>query len=83
LPAYVLSQIVGGVLGVMTAALILGEAVADPSVQYAATVPGETGAIVAFAAELFIAFVLMSTVLYPEVGEVIRVTITPETRQAE
>jgi aquaporin Z len=60
---YVLAQFAGGTGGVLLAALILGEAVADPSVNYVTTVPGGAGAGAAFAAELVISFVLMSVVL--------------------
>ena len=60
---YVIAQFVGGVTGVFLAALVLGELVADPSVQYAVTVPGMSGAGIAFLAELVISFVLMSMVL--------------------
>jgi len=36
---------------------------ADPAVRYVATVPGRQGLLVAFDAEVLIAFVLMSTIL--------------------
>lgn len=60
---YILAQFVGGVGGVMLAMLLLGPAVADPQVNYATTLPGPQGPAVAFLAELFISFVLMSVVL--------------------
>ncbi|HWT03737.1 MAG TPA: aquaporin [Pyrinomonadaceae bacterium] len=60
---YVLAQFAGGTVGVLIAALILGPAVADPSVNYVATVPGASGAGAAFVAELVISFILMSVVL--------------------
>ena len=60
---YVIAQFVGGVTGVFLAALVLPELVAAPSVQYAVTVPGMSGAGIAFLAELVISFVLMSMVL--------------------
>ena len=43
---------------------ILGARLAAPSVQYAVTVPGKYGTAAAFAAELFMAAVLMGVVLY-------------------
>jgi aquaporin Z len=60
---YVLAQFGGGVAGVILAVLVIGSAVADPSINYVATVPGPYGASVAFAAELLMAFVMMSMVL--------------------
>jgi len=60
---YVIAQFVGGVTGVFLAALVLPELVAAPSVQYAVTVPGMSGAGIAFLAELVISFILMSMVL--------------------
>jgi len=60
---YVVAQFVGGVAGVVIATMLFGPAVADVHVNYAATQPGPQGPIVAFVAELFISFVLMSVVL--------------------
>jgi aquaporin Z len=60
---YVGAQFLGGVLGVMLSAVLLGSAIADPAVRYVVTVPGSAGAGVAFAAELTISFLLMSVVL--------------------
>ena len=60
---YIVAQFVGGVGGVALATLLLGRAVAAPSVNYAATLPGPRGAAIAFAAEVAISFVLMSVVL--------------------
>jgi aquaporin Z len=60
---YVAAQFVGGIIGVGLAAAVLGPRLADPAVSYAVTVPGAGGAGVAFAAELLIAFVLMTVVL--------------------
>lgn len=48
---YMLAQFAGGMTGVLLAARVLGGPLADPSVQYAATVPGPGGAGVAFVAE--------------------------------
>lgn len=60
---YVLSQCAGGALGVALAALCLGRPLADPAVDYVATVPGPQGAAVAFLGESLISFGLMFTVL--------------------
>lgn len=60
---YSLAQFVGGLLGVIASALLLGQLVAHPSVQYAVTVPGMSGVRVAFFAEVLIAFIQMSMVL--------------------
>ena len=60
---YIVAQFVGGVAGVAAATLLLGRAVAAPTVNYAATLPGPRGTLSAFAAEAAISFVLMSVVL--------------------
>lgn len=60
---YSLAQFVGGLLGVIASALLLGQLVAHPSVQYAVTVPGPNGVQIAFCAEVLIAFIQMSMVL--------------------
>lgn len=60
---YVLAQFAGGVAGVLVAALVFGELLADAKVNYVVTVPGNFGVAAAFAAEVFISFVLMSVVL--------------------
>ncbi len=60
---YVLAQFAGGMTGVLVAARVLGDPLADPSVQYAATVPGPGGPGVAFVAEAVISFGLMAVVL--------------------
>ena len=60
---YALSQFAGGVLGTLVAAQVLAGLVAHPNVNYVATVPGDRGVVVAFAAEVIITFILMSVVL--------------------
>ncbi len=60
---YTLFQFAGGIAGVMLASLTLGMLVAHQSVNYAATLPGPQGPIVAFFAEVLISFILMSVVL--------------------
>ena len=60
---YTLSQFIGGIAGVLLAYLFFGAMLADPSVNFAATLPGPTGPWVAFVAELTITFILMSVIL--------------------
>jgi aquaporin Z len=60
---YVGAQFFGAVLGVLTAAALLGSLLRDMNVNYAATQPGPAGATVAFVAEAVISFVLFTTVL--------------------
>lgn len=59
---YVAAQFVGGVCGTLIAVALLRPAVGAPEVNYVVT-RGEYGAGVAFAAEAFITFVLMTVVL--------------------
>ena len=60
---YIIAQFVGGIAGVFAVTLFVQEALSHPTVNYAATLPGMQGVIVAFIAEFVIAFVLMSVVL--------------------
>lgn len=60
---YIMAQFVGAVAGVTFAAFIFGHAVTNPPVNYAATLPGKDGYLVAFAAEAVIAFLQMTMVL--------------------
>ena len=60
---YTLFQFTGGIAGVMLASVTLGRLVAHQSVNYAATLPGPNGPIVAFFAEFLMSFILMSVVL--------------------
>jgi aquaporin Z len=60
---YILAQFIGAIAGVFVVTLFAEEAVSHPTVNYAATLPGMRGVIVAFIAEFVIAFVLMSVVL--------------------
>ena len=60
---YLLAQFVGGLSGVLVAAVLLGVIIRDASVNYAVTVPGSEGTAVAFVAEFLISFLLMSVVL--------------------
>lgn len=61
---YVIFQFLGGAFGVAVSAIILGAAIAVPSVDYAVTVPGAHGTAAAFFAELFMAGLLMAVVLW-------------------
>ena len=60
---YTLFQFAGGIAGVMLASFTLRNLVAHQSVNYATTLPGPPGPIVAFFAEILISFVLMLVVL--------------------
>ncbi len=60
---YVPAQFVGGMAGVLLAAAALGDALAAPAVNYAATLPGPPGAGIAFLAEFVISFGLMTVTL--------------------
>jgi aquaporin Z len=61
---YVMFQFMGGVFGVAVSAAVLRSSLADPSVDYAVTVPGQYGTAAAFLAELFMATLLMGAVLW-------------------
>jgi len=60
---YVVAQFAGAIIGVLTAAAVLGAIIAHPAVNYVATLPGSGGPRTAFAAECLIAFCLMTVVL--------------------
>ena len=60
---YIIAQFIGGIAGVFAVTLFVRGAVSHPKVNYAATLPGVQGVIVAFIAEFAIAFLLMSVVL--------------------
>jgi len=59
----VLAQFLGG-RGLRCWAKVLREAIADPAVNYAVTIPGSGGVGVAFLAEVIISFGLMLMVLF-------------------
>ncbi len=61
---YVLAQSFGGLVGVLVGAAAIGMAIEHPAVNYAVTIPGTSGVITAFTAELIISFGLMLTVLF-------------------
>ena len=60
---YIIAQTVGGMLGVVLVAAVLGSLFTRPPISYAVTLPGPKGVAVAFVAEALISFGLMSTVL--------------------
>ncbi|MBD0273730.1 MAG: aquaporin [Acetobacteraceae bacterium] len=60
---YAVAQVLGGLAGLLTAALLLGDAVRQPPTAWIVTVPGGAGVAAAFLAELLCAFLLMSLVL--------------------
>jgi len=60
---YIVAQFLGGALGVVVSAKLLPGIMADPAVNYVATLPGMEGQLIAFVAELVISFGMMLTVL--------------------
>jgi aquaporin Z len=60
---YVVAQFVGGALGVMVCALVLGTFLSDPAVRFVVTEPGARGATAAWLGEFAIAFVMLSVVV--------------------
>lgn len=61
---YIASQFIGGTLGVLLLAALLGKAFTHPSVDYVVTMPGKQGVAVAFVAEIAISCGMMLTVLW-------------------
>jgi aquaporin Z len=60
---YVAAQFAGAVIGVLLAALVVRQMLADSAVHYAVTQPGPAGPLVAFIAEAAISGILMIVVL--------------------
>lgn len=60
---YVLAQFAGGLLGVLLAARVIGQAFVEPPVHYVTTTPGAAGWFVALWAEFAISAALMFCVL--------------------
>jgi aquaporin Z len=60
---YIVAQFLGGTAGVLLVALLTDTAFTAPPVAYAATLPGEGGPVLAFAAEFAISLLLMLVVL--------------------
>jgi aquaporin Z len=61
---YIAAHFAGGLVGVVSSWLVLGDLLADSAVNFVVTIPGKYGLAAAFAAEVVIAFVLMLTVLF-------------------
>jgi len=61
--AFVASQFLGGLLGIIAASLVLAPWIGDSHVNYVATLPGPLGMGPAFVAEALISFVMMLVVL--------------------
>lgn len=66
---FILAQCIGGILGVLLAYALLGEAFAAAPVSYVVTVPGSGGPAIAFVAEVIISGLLMATVLWVSASE--------------
>jgi aquaporin Z len=60
---YTVAQFLGGLAGILLTAALLGQWLADPAVNYAATVPGPAGQVIAFVGEFLISFGLMFVIL--------------------
>ena len=60
---FIIAQAMGGTLGVVLVAAVLGNPFTSPPISYLATFPGPQGAAVAFAAEASMSFGLMLAVL--------------------
>ncbi len=60
---YVVAQFIGGLIGLLLVAAALREMLADPAVNYVATLPGSRGAWAAWVAEVVITFILMTVIL--------------------
>lgn len=60
---YIAAQFVGGIAGVILVALFLKAPLADPAVNYAATLPGAWGLRAAWVGEFAISFLLMTMIL--------------------
>lgn len=61
---YILFQFLGGISGVLVSWIVLGDLLADRTVNFVVTAPGDHGISVAFVAELCISFVMMTMVLF-------------------
>ncbi len=61
---YIFFQFIGGILGILLTAMLLGNVFTRPPIDYIVTVPGPGGVVIAFVAELIISFGLMMVVLW-------------------
>lgn len=66
---YILFQFAGGTIAVYIMQIILGDALTQPPVHYAVTVPGAYGVIPAVVMEFCIAFLTMNIVLFTSANE--------------
>jgi aquaporin Z len=60
---YIVAQFWGGLLGVLLAVKVLGDAIVHPAIDYIVTRPGTNGVGIAFLAEFVISFGMMMMVL--------------------
>lgn len=60
---YILAQCIGAVLGIWVAGLLIGIAIADPTINYIVTVPQPNGEFIAFWAEFVLSCGLMTLIL--------------------
>jgi aquaporin Z len=60
---YAAAQFAGGLAGIALAAILAGRWLADPSVNFVATIPGPAGTSYALLGEAVISFILMTVVL--------------------
>lgn len=60
---YVFAQTMGGMLGIVLVAFVMGGLFTDPPISYAITVPGSAGEVAAFVAEMLISCTLMAMIL--------------------
>ena len=61
---YILFQFTGGLAGVLVSQFVLGDLLSHSAVNFVVTVPGEPGAVGAFAAEILISFLMMTMILF-------------------
>lgn len=61
---YILFHFIGGLVGVLLSWALLGRLLADGAVNFVVTLPGSYGAAVAFAAEMVMSFLMMTTILF-------------------
>ena len=61
---YIIFQLLGGIIAVYVMALLMGNSLTDPPVNYVVTIPGKYGAMAAAAIEGIIAFIMISMVLF-------------------
>ena len=61
---YILFQFIGGLAGVLLSWAVLGRLLSDSAVNFVVTLPGDHGAVAAFAAEIVMSFVMMTVILF-------------------